>query len=65
MSPRDFRDDPLTGHIADMAKSTKLTQLRHSANDYSITLLARAPLRMVFKELRRHDPARPEGHEDQ
>jgi len=47
-----------------MAKSTKLTQLGHSANDYSITLSARAPLRMVFKELRRHDPARPEGHEE-
>jgi hypothetical protein len=36
-----------------------------SANRCSITSSARAPLGMVFKELRRHDPARPEGHEDQ
>jgi len=49
----------LNGRDADIVPRPTLTQLRHFANDYLITLSARAPLRMLFKELRRHDPARP------
>jgi hypothetical protein len=50
---------------SDIGFRLALTHNRSRAAKLRVTHTARAPLGMEFKELRRHDPARPEGHEDQ